>query len=287
MFTIAMDRARHDDFEGIASFAHCAYTPRERQIYAQTKMTSLITGALLGDDEFLAMTAASMLAGSLPVRQRSLRRERRFRLPADFCRKVTDSVSEEVIARIGGSSLFAGLAFSWYGIVDQGVLHKYGVAPYFNHPVREGLVDFDGVSGLVILSVDSMINSDKYEKIELKNKLWSIVSISLAVAPFVRSEFKKWDRNLIVPYRYWMQIYEDAKQSPEFIISAIFARNLSRMVDRSSDATARHIFAKEQRVKIKKVELDYLKQLETRFVEAKKLRAILKGEAPMFTAIVD
>lgn len=140
-------------------------------------------------------------------------------------RKVLDALKPALTEGAKNSRDDAALAWSWYGLIDDRLVQKHGLAVYANPLSSEEVSHIDGITTVVLAA--SRAYADIFRSTGLKNE-----DAMHACRVLARSGLKLFDSwnpktefNSVVPGYAWVGILKEHIADPEMFLATILAFN--------------------------------------------------------------
>lgn len=278
---IAFERAKSLDYSGVAVFAGCAASARERRDYVHEKVSSILENALFGSDQIEANIAADILAGQTPNEYRRHVTSGAQMLPPFLNHRIMASFQNKIVERNDVAPLYAALSWSWYGEFDASSVEKFGVAPFFNRPSLSAIGGLNGISALALMATGNYHQEKAYSIADARSVLWALAEVGLRGEPVDRAQLRTRAFVIEPPNHIWLEVYKAAQDDPKMLVGAIFARQFAkqtlRRFYRETETTTRR--RKSRPVPIENIELELLEKLVPSLPIAEKLRDVVVGEA--------
>lgn len=278
LLSLAFERTKSSDYAAIPVLAACAINARERRTYVHRKISSLLQKTVLGPDHFLAGVAADILsANSFSNGRREIANGQH--LPEEIRTATLEQVKKGVLDKRLDSPLFAALSWSWYNLIDQDSLDKFGISPYFNYPSIRSIKGINGITSMVLMATGRFNDVIGYTLEEARSALWMIAQKGLRQSPIERHTLRTRGFFIEPPTHIWFDIYESLERDDQAVLGAIFARQLAkptlRRFYRDTNNTRRKFRGRMST--IERAELAILEKIQGHSEQVEKLKDIIVG----------
>lgn len=209
-----------EDEQFLRAISHCAFCSAERRQFVRKLLLELIVRTFRKAEQpgianlFKAMSSFSVRGDSISPSPW---------LPADLQEAARVAVQRLVIDRASTNKFFAGVAWSWFGLINEDILRRHGLDTYFNAHLETNHYGVDGLTNLVLSGSERFASRPVLMPRDSSISALSIVGrVGFTGPPLDRTKFAKPFVGSTAPVSIWGHLLQGYRKNPEALAGAFF-----------------------------------------------------------------
>jgi hypothetical protein len=208
-----------DDEQFLRAVRHCAFCSAERRTFVRKLLLELIVKVFRKAEQpsvgnlFRAMSSHALRGDTLS--QSSL-------FPADLQKDVHAAVQQIVLDRAATNEFFASVAWSWFGLINEDLLRRHGLATYFNTPLEQNHFGVDGLTNLVLGGSDHYARTQPFTQEYSLNALAAVGRVGFTGPMLDKAKFTRAFATTGAPLGVWDTLLKQYRKQPEVLAGAFF-----------------------------------------------------------------
>ncbi|WP_316168322.1 MULTISPECIES: hypothetical protein [unclassified Bradyrhizobium] len=215
IFSMAAENGADEQY--LRAMHYCAQCSIERRAFVRKLLLELIVTTFRSGNRpavenlFHALSETSSGArGPSPLLSEDLRNE------------AKNAVKRIVIDQVFANNFFAGVAWSWFGLISNDLLNQHGLATYFNFSPDKMYFGVDGLTSLVLLASDDYLRPEGFSIEMAVDALTWIGRSGFGSTILVRDQFNAALAEETAPLIVWRRLLTSLRKTPEACAGAFY-----------------------------------------------------------------
>jgi hypothetical protein len=217
IFSGAMNSS--DDEQLLRAMRHCAFCSAERRAFVRKLLLELIVKTFKKAEQpsvgnlFRAMSSYTVRDDALFASGL---------LPDDLQHEARAAVRQMIIDRAPASEFFASVAWSWFAVINETLLRKFGLGSYFNTFLEGNYYGVDGLTNLALAASERYKRPQPFSQEYAINALAAIGRVAFAGPCLDRKDFGRAFVGQSAPLGVWHHVLKQLRKTPEALAGAFF-----------------------------------------------------------------
>jgi hypothetical protein len=208
-----------DDEKLLQAMRYCAGCSAERRAFVRKLLLELITKTFRKAEQPSVGNLFRAIS-TFTVRGDALVPSSLF--PDNLQKEIQEALRRMVIDRAPTSEFFASVAWSWFGLVNEELLRKYGLALYYNAYLEGNHFGVDGLTNLVLAASERFARPESFTRDYAISALAAIARTGFTGPLPDRQKFGRAFFGLSAPLGVWYQTLKQFRKTPETFAGAFF-----------------------------------------------------------------
>jgi hypothetical protein len=208
-----------DDDEALLALRYCSCCCAERQPFVSKLLLDLIVASFKNGEQLRMSSVARALSSEY---HRSAGIHRTTVLPRDLLVAAQSATRATVLDRLGKNDFFAGLAWSWFDVINEEALRKHGLAVYFNAQSENNRFGVDGLTTLVLAASDYFSVMIEGGKSRAEEALAIVGQMGFTGETLARSALDGRLAGATAPLPVWYRLLKSLKKNPTSLAGAFY-----------------------------------------------------------------
>jgi hypothetical protein len=152
--------------------------------------------------------------------------------PDDFQKEAQASVRQMVVYKAPTNDFFASVAWSWFGVISEGLLRRHGCALYYNAFLEGNHFGVDGLTNLVLAASERYGRPQPFPHQYALDALAAVARVGFAGPPLVKNKFDRALFGASGPLGVWQHLLRQLRKVPEAAAGGFFIFLLVEAINR-------------------------------------------------------